>query len=225
MNQNETLRALDDLIASRSILNHPFYQAWQRGELSRDQLAIYATSYYPHVASFPGYLRLAAANAGNPSVRTEIEKNLADEVSNPSPHPELWLHFASGIGADPKSVTEARPTQSTSKTVSVFAQLAQGETAEALSALYAYESQQPAVSKTKMDGLRAYYGISDTTTLEYFAVHAEKDIEHSEGERQALAQCLAEGATGETVLNSASKALDAYWGLLDGICEEAGIQC
>jgi pyrroloquinoline-quinone synthase len=225
MNHNDTLRALDELILSRSILNHPFYQAWQRGELNRDQLAIYAKSYYPHVASFPGYLRLAAATAANASVRKEIESNLADELSNPAPHHELWLNFAEGIGANPKSVSAASPTQSTLSTVSVFEQLAQGDTAGALSALYAYESQQPAVSTTKMEGLRKFYGISDSTTLAYFAVHAEKDVEHSEGEQRALLQCLADGASPEIILASANKTLDAYWGLLDGICEEAGIQC
>jgi pyrroloquinoline-quinone synthase len=225
MNQNETLVALDDLIRSRSILNHPFYQAWQRGELNGDQLAIYAKSYYPHVASFPEYLRTAAAKAENSSVRTEIENNLADELSNPAPHPELWLSFARGVGADTKTVSEALPTPSTSRTVSAFTRLAQGETAEALSALYAYESQQPAVSKTKMEGLQKFYGISDSETLSYFAVHAEKDVEHSQGEQRALLQCLAEGASPKTILASAGKALDSYWGLLDGICEEAGIHC
>lgn len=225
MNQNETLRALDELIRSRSILNHPFYQAWQKGELNRDQLAIYAKSYYPHVASFPEYLQTAAAKAENRTVRSELESNLADELSNPAPHPELWLSFASGVGADAKAVSEALPTPSTSRTVSAFTQLAQGKTAEALSALYAYESQQPAVSKTKMEGLQKFYGVSDSGTLSYFAVHAEKDVEHSEGEQRALLQCLADGSSPATILASANKALDAYWGLLDGICEEAGIHC
>jgi pyrroloquinoline-quinone synthase len=225
MNHNDTLRALDELIQSRSILNHPFYQAWQRGELNRDQLAIYAKSYYPHVASFPGYLRLAAAEAGNTNVRSEIESNLADELSNPAPHHELWLDFAEGVGLDRTGVSTANPTRTTSQSVSLFNQLAQSNTAGALSALYAYESQQPAVSSTKMEGLRRHYGISDSRTLAYFAVHAEKDIEHSQGEQRALLQCLADGASSETILASAGKALDAYWGLLDGICEEAGIPC
>ena len=63
------LRRLDDLIASRSILEHPFYVAWTAGTLSREQLAAYAESYYPHVAAFPGYLEQAAANATDAVVR------------------------------------------------------------------------------------------------------------------------------------------------------------
>jgi pyrroloquinoline-quinone synthase len=225
MNHNDTLHALDELILSRTILNHPFYRAWQRGELNQAQLAIYARSYYPHVAAFPGYLRLAATTARDTSVRSEIESNLADELSNPAPHHELWLDFAAGVGLDRAAVSTSVPTAPALKTVQSFRHLAQGETAGALSALYAYESQQPAVSTTKMEGLRKFYGISEDATLAYFAVHAEKDIEHSQGEQRAILQCLADGATTETILSSAGKALDAYWGLLDGICEEAGIQC
>ena len=60
--------------------------------------------------------------------------------------------------------------------------------------------------------------------LAYFEVHAEADIHHSEGERNAIMTCLAEGASHESVLESAGRALDAYWGLLDGVCVEAGIK-
>ena len=35
------------------LLKHPFYQAWNRGELAIDTLKIYAKEYYGHVAAFP----------------------------------------------------------------------------------------------------------------------------------------------------------------------------
>jgi pyrroloquinoline-quinone synthase len=53
MQAQDTLDRLDRLIQFRSILRHPFYVTWQRGELTAEQLAIYARAYYPHVASFP----------------------------------------------------------------------------------------------------------------------------------------------------------------------------
>src|SRR5438094_785216 len=61
MRTEETLRALDDLIHARSILQHPFYRAWQRGELTPDQLATYSRVYYPHVAAFTAYLEHRAS--------------------------------------------------------------------------------------------------------------------------------------------------------------------
>jgi len=48
-------------------------------------------------------------------------------------------------------------------------------------------------------------------------------IEHRLGERQALLRCLESGASPQVVLDSASQALDAYWGLLDGVCQELAL--
>lgn len=223
MNADTTLDRLDDLIASRSILEHPFYQAWTAGELSREQLGTYARLYYPHVAAFPGYLETAAAKASNPEVKAELLDNLAEERAVPAPHPELWLDFAESMGLDRAEVASAAAGEATRETVAAFQSLAEGSTAGALAALYAYESQQPEVSKTKSCGLTDFYGVSDDKGLAYFTVHSEADVRHREGERQALATCLAEGASEAEVLEAADRALTAYWGLLDGVCREADI--
>ena len=42
MKTQNVLNQLDQLIRSRSILMHPFYVAWQLGDLTAEQLAIYA---------------------------------------------------------------------------------------------------------------------------------------------------------------------------------------
>ena len=220
---HRALADLDALIASRSILQHPFYRAWNEGALSRDQLAVYARYYFPHVAAFPGYLEAAAAGAQDPAVRAGLLDNLREELSHPRPHAELWLDFAQGCGVAPEEAAGAAPAEGARGTVAAFRRLAGASTASALAALYAYESQQPEVSRTKAEGLRRHYGVTDERSLAYFTVHQEADIRHREGERQALARCLEAGASGEEVLGAAAQALDAYWGLLDGVCGEAGV--
>ena len=224
MRPDETIRCLDELIHSRSILAHPFYLAWQRGELTREQLATYASFYYPHVAAFPGYLERARNRAANPLVRAELEENLADELANPAPHDQLWLDFAEEFGADRVALSSAQPRPAAAAVVETFNARTSADTAGALAALYAYESQQPEVAKQKIAGLRERYGVTGAKSLAYFEVHAQSDVRHSEGERQAIMQCLADGESHESVMESASQALDAYWGLLDGICEEANIK-
>ncbi len=92
-----------------------------------------------------------------------------------------------------------------------------------MAALYAYEAQQPEVSLRKADGLIGYYGIEAPEALAYFEVHAEADLEHRAGERRALGHLLETGASGEEVLDAAEQALDAYWALLDSVCDEAEI--
>jgi len=224
MTLHETLDSLDRLIQSRSILEHPFYVAWRRGELSRDQLATYARVYYPHVAAFPGYLRAALDVAGDPVVRDVLERNLADELSNPKPHGELWLDFAADLGLDRAAVAQAEPRPAARNIVATFDRLAAGESAGALAALYAYESQQPEVASQKADGLRRLYGVERAEALAYFDVHAVADLEHRRGERRALEHALAGGtASANVVRESAGEALDAYWGLLDGVCQDAAI--
>lgn len=216
---------LERRIAERSILEHPFYRAWNAGELSREQLATYAEHYYPHVEAFPGHLEAAAERAEDAAVRAELLDNLREERSEPRAHPEIWLDFAAGLGLDREAVAAAEPTAATRSTVDAFRRLCEGETAEALTALYCYESQQPEVSRTKAEGLERFYGIADEATVEYFRVHQEADVRHREGERRSLIACLEAGADGEAVLAAADQALDAYWSLLDGVCEATGIAC
>jgi pyrroloquinoline-quinone synthase len=223
MQTQETLDRLDQLIRSRSILCHPFYVAWQRGELTGNQLATYASVYYPHVAAFPRYLEAAIGASDDPEVTAELERNLADELAIPAPHDELWLDFAEGLGLERETVSGAKLHPSADHMVATYHQLAKVSTAAALAALYAYESQQPEVARQKADGLRKFYGVGSPEALAYFEVHAETDIEHRQGERQALERCLEAGASETEILNAAGQALDAYWGLLDGICVEAGI--
>ena len=223
MNTQKILEQLDQLIQSRSILRHPFYVAWQRGDLTAEQLATYAKVYYPHVEAFPGYLKSAIESTEDESVRNELEDNLEDELHNPKAHSELWLDFAAGLGLAPSSLLNDSQHPAAENMVNTFEGLARGESGAALAALYAYESQQPEVSREKAAGLKQFYGIDDSKTLAYFEVHAETDIEHREGERWALGRCLENGSSAEVVLESANEALDAYWGLLDGVCEEVGI--
>ena len=219
----DTLIRLDDLIRSRSILLHPFYVAWQRGELTRNQLRTYAAIYYPHVASFPRYLTSAADGTHDPVVHAELQRNLTDEISHPKPHHELWLDFAEEFGLQRSQVANAQPHAAAQDIVKTFDRLTSNGDASALAALYAYESQQPEVSRQKADGLRQFYGVDNPKSLAYFEVHAETDIQHSTDERNAIKRCIEAGASSDAILASADDALNAYWGLLDGICEDAGI--
>ena len=223
MHRSDVLHTLDARVHARSILQHPFYIAWERGALTRAQLAIYARTYYPHVHAFPRYLEATIERTDDAASRVELQRNLADELSRPKAHHELWLDFADALGLDRHRVATAPPTPSARATVETFERLTSRDLASGLAALYAYESQQPEVSRRKMGGLRESYGVRSATGLAYFEVHATTDLQHREGERKALARCLAGGTSPAVVLDAATDALDAYWGLLDGVCDEAGV--
>ena len=59
---NQHLDKIDNDIAAKHLLKHPFYLAWTRGELSKEALTDYARQYYHHVAAFPTYLSAVHAN-------------------------------------------------------------------------------------------------------------------------------------------------------------------
>ena len=86
---NNFLDRLDQQIAARHLLTHPFYLAWTRGELSRETLADYAQQYYQHVAAFPTYLSAAHAGCEDQAVRRLLLANLVDEEAGEPNHPAL----------------------------------------------------------------------------------------------------------------------------------------
>src|SRR6185437_11817243 len=53
---------VDSIVAERHLLRHPFYVAWSKGELSRDQLRQYAGQYLHHVLAEPTYLSAVHSN-------------------------------------------------------------------------------------------------------------------------------------------------------------------
>jgi pyrroloquinoline-quinone synthase len=205
---------IHEQIAGKRLLDHPFYSAWSKGELTRAALQTYAEQYYHWVSAFPTWLSATHANAADLDMRQEILANLADEELGPDNHPELWLRFCDALGLDRASVKHADLLPETREAIAAMRRLSRQEPAVAsLAGLYAYESQQPEVMKTKLEGLRGMYGL--TSGCEYFEVHETLDVEHSAAERAMIAK---HGAGAERAIDEATRiALDATYRLLDGV--------
>ncbi len=222
---NNHLADIDQQIAAKHLLTHPFYLAWTRGELSKEALQDYASQYYHHVAAFPTYLSAVHAKCDDQPTRKEILSNLIDEEAGDPNHPELWLQFAEkrGMSSDEVRATEKRPE--TTALIDTFRSVcANGETAEGFAALYAYESQIPAVSESKIEGLKKHYGMTDQKSYQYFSVHVEADREHSAAEREMLRDHVND-INAPAVKASVDRVLNALWDLLSGVCHRHAIGC
>jgi pyrroloquinoline-quinone synthase len=184
---------IDEARARWNVLGHPFYVRWERGELSRDELAQYAGQYRHAVVA----LAATAAATGD-----------AEHAAEEAAHVELWDAFGEALDA-PR--TDAR-----SETGECVEAWRREDPLEARAVLYAIESGQPDISRTKLAGLVEHYGFrSDTPATEYFELHAERDVEHAEASKQVLSKVGPEDT--DRLVAGAEAALRGNWRLLDGM--------
>jgi pyrroloquinoline-quinone synthase len=209
------------IVEERSLLKHPFYQAWQRGELTLDHLQGYASQYWHHVLAFPQYVSAAHAICSDQGERQELLENLIEEERGENNHPELWLRFAEGVGASRQDVAGSTPLPETERLVSTFRDATMRRSfAEACAALYVYESQVPEVAKTKIAGLKEFYGRDDARTLEFFEVHIGADEVHAEVGANMVRRNAVDDVSRAAVLGTAQECAEALWAFLDGCHRE-----
>lgn len=207
-----------EAVMEYSMLKHAFYVAWTEGKLSKAVLAEYAKQYYAHVCAFPTYVSGVHSRCDNLRIRQELLENLIEEERGAENHPELWLHFAEGLGVAREDVRAAELLPSTADSVRRLQSLTQSEDyREGLAALLAYESQIPEVAQTKREGLKSFYDVVDERAVAFFRVHESIDVLHQQVEMQILKeQCQTPEAQGRAIA-AAREAAKALWGFLDGI--------
>lgn len=190
----DPLARIDAAARRWNVLEHPFYQRWSAGELTRDELAEYAAQYRHAVVALADQ---AEAAGDKEHAREERE------------HVSLWDDFAEACGSVATGANAETGDCTTAWT-------AGDDRLERLAVLYAIESAQPAISKTKLEGLTAHYGFEEGPATEYFALHAERDVEHAEHSRRELER-LSSDADAERLAARAEAALRGNWRLLDGV--------
>jgi pyrroloquinoline-quinone synthase len=190
----ELCARIDEARQRWDVLKHPFYERWERGELTHEELAFYAGEYRHAVVA----VAQAAAATGE-----------AEHACEEAEHVALWDEFAAAVEAP----LDREPTPETAECAVAWSP---DERFQALAVLYAVESAQPAISRTKLAGLVDHYGFDgDDSAAEYFRLHAELDLEHARAARESLAEAPA--ARREELAAVAERALEANWRLLDGV--------
>jgi pyrroloquinoline-quinone synthase len=211
------LTRIQNQIEKQSLLTHPFYRAWQAGELSIEDLQIYAGQYYFFEANFPRFLSAIHSKCEDREVRQSILDNLWDEEHGEVNHLAMWLDFCVGLGLE-RDLVEFTPIQPKTQKLldAYFNACNDGTCSQGLAAMYAYEAQVAQVALEKIRGLKEFYGIDSSETLQFFEVHGILDEDHSAKEAVAIvSQTLPES---ESQVEAALQlALDAWWGFLDGV--------
>ena len=220
----KTSSLIDSKVAERAMLKHPFYQAWTEGRLPLDTLRAYARQYFHHVEAFPRAVSAVHSACADRDGRRMLAENLAEEEgieAGKQDHATLWLMFACGLGESEEGVRAEQLNTETQALIDTFRKLSRQSYPAGLGALYAYESQFPAVAGAKIEGLIERYGISDEETLRFFRVHESADVEHSSVCR-ALLDRLAEDQKAEAVA-AGEELAGALWNFLSGVEARASV--
>ena len=159
------LNTLNEKLDKFHLLDHPFYVAWNKGELNQTILRDYAEQYYQHIKAFPRYISATHSICEDIDNRKILLDNLSDEEDFDKDHPMLWKQFALAVGADENTVETVNQESFTKDMIDNFFKLARSSYAEGLGSLYAYERQVPEIADTKIRGLIDHYNVSSDEGL------------------------------------------------------------
>jgi pyrroloquinoline-quinone synthase len=205
MNRRLLDSVVTDSLASRRLLDHPFYVRWSRGDVTVDELREYAQQYRHFEAQLPEVLRTVAAAGG--AARTAVAENLADEAGGAVTHVELFDDFANALGAQPGQA----PTPAMASLLATYDRLASAGPVAGIAAVLAYETQSADIATSKVAGLREHYGM-DGRDVAFWDVHAGLDHDHAAWLADGLIALGAEPADVRTPLVEAAQ---AWWEFLD----------
>ena len=167
------VQKIDRIIEERSLLNHPFYQAWSDGKLTRESLAGYSKEYYQLVKAVPIFMTQLMDHVPD-SMYNELDHHQQEEFT----HINMWERFVSGLGISRNDLLNYDGLYKTNHAVSGMHQLMSSLESGA-SAMYAFEKEIPKISEIKLQGLAEFYGLTSDDITTYFKEHMEADIRHA----------------------------------------------
>ena len=201
---------IDMLIEERSLLKHPFYQTWSEGKLTQDALAGYSKEYYQLVKTVPRFMTPLLDTAPE-SLYDELDFNQNEETN----HIKLWIKFANALGVSAYDLEVYNGLEKTTMAIEgLFSIMYSFDTGSA--AMYALEKEIPKISKTKLEGLAEYYGLTSFDATVYLEHHTEADIRHTKTWKNAID---ASSKDEQIILKAASNSLTCQNLLLDGCFE------
>ncbi len=209
--ENLLIERIDYEIEKHSLLKHVFYQMWSEGKLTINHLQGYSKEYFQLVKVVPKFVENIFNVIADPSLKRAVGQNLKEE----SEHIEPWIMFSTAMGVQRNDLASYKGENETNMAVSTLSQLTERSLEEAVAAMYAYEKELPKISKSKIDGLKKFYGVQSNEATKYLEIHEEVDLRHSEVWKNILKTIPEEKQ--ECALNAAISSLEAQNKLLDSV--------
>jgi pyrroloquinoline-quinone synthase len=216
--KNLLIERIDYEIEKHSLLKHVFYQMWSEGKLTINHLQGYSKEYFQLVKVVPKFVENIFNAIADPSLKRAVGQNLKEE----SEHIEPWIMFSTAMGVQRNDLTSYKGENETNMAVSTLSQLTERSLEEAVAAMYAYEKELPKISRSKIDGLKKFYGVQSNEATKYLEIHEEVDLRHSEVWKSILKTIPEEKQ--ECALNATISSLEAQNKLLDSVHKKYVLQ-
>jgi pyrroloquinoline quinone (PQQ) biosynthesis protein C len=100
----------DQLVATRDkkhSKNHPFFDLWAKGKLTKGQTAIYCAQHYHYVTDYLNWMAYEASQIPFRDVKTYLFENLGDEENPDDRHLDMLKDYVAATGSSRDSVEKS----------------------------------------------------------------------------------------------------------------------
>ena len=212
---------IDKEIGKRSLLNHQFYTLWREGKLTFNHLRGYSKEYFQLVKAVPEFVQNIYNSFENNFPREYYLNYIRKTQIDESEHIEPWVKFALSLGIEKTELNEYKGSNDVNIAIENLKKLSKSSIAESVSAMYSFEKELPQISKTKIEGLEKYYGISNNDALQYFKIHEIADIEHAKLWQTIIfdndIDKINKKSSAKSIVNASIKSLTAQNEILDSV--------
>lgn len=169
----EMFTAIKHAVEKQHLLKHPFYQAWQKGELTQDEMVRYFHQYTYFEAMFPMLMSRIHQNIDDRDIRKQIVAALSKEEGPDGDHIAEFIEILKQFGIDGNNLNA--PTEETEKLLATMRSLASTVKPElGVTVMVVYKWQIPDIAVTKKKGLMEFYNVPEESLL-FYETHAGLD--------------------------------------------------
>ncbi|MGH7829712.1 MAG: TenA family transcriptional regulator [Candidatus Binatia bacterium] len=161
--------------------NHPFFELWARGDLTREQTALYCVQHYHFVSEFLNWLAYEASQIPHREVKSYLLENLGDEENPEDRHLDMLSDYVVACGLPREGVGQATVLPGTEALQDWGWRLVHQRPWQAALAgmLIGLESQFLDICKKIVPALHRYYGhAAGAREIRFFEKHIGADEIH-----------------------------------------------
>jgi pyrroloquinoline-quinone synthase len=97
----------DHLVATRDkrhSKNHPFFELWAQGKLTKEQTAFYCAQHFHYVVEYLNWMAYEASQIPHRDVKAYLLENLGDEENPEDRHLDMLKDYVAACGVNPATV-------------------------------------------------------------------------------------------------------------------------